>query len=151
MCGTSLVVQRLGISLPMQGIWVQSLVQEDSTCCRATKPVPHNYWACALQPVLCSKRSHCNEEPVHSNYGEDPAHRNSRKTRHSTERLVSVLFSCSVVSDSLWPHESQHARPPCPSPTPGVHSTHVHRVGDAIQPSHPLLSPSSPAPNPSQH
>ena len=27
----------------------------------------------------------------------------------------------SVVSDSLWPHESQHARPPCPSPTPGVH------------------------------
>ena len=30
-------------------------------------------------------------------------------------------FSHSVVSDSLWPHESQHARPPCPSPTPGVH------------------------------
>jgi len=30
--------------------------------------------------------------------------------------------SCSVVSDSLLPHESQHARPPCPSPTPGVHS-----------------------------
>ena len=33
-----------------------------------------------------------------------------------------VQFSRSVVSDSLWPHESQHARPPCPSPTPGVHS-----------------------------
>ena len=31
-------------------------------------------------------------------------------------------FSRSVVSDSLWPHESQHARPPCPSPTPGVHT-----------------------------
>ena len=30
-------------------------------------------------------------------------------------------FSCSVVSDSWRPHESQHARPPCPSPTPGVH------------------------------
>ena len=30
-------------------------------------------------------------------------------------------FSCSVVSDSLQPHESQHARPPCPSPTPRVH------------------------------
>ena len=30
-------------------------------------------------------------------------------------------FSCSVVSDSLRPHEPQHARPPCPSPTPGVH------------------------------
>ena len=35
---------------------------------------------------------------------------------------VSVQFSRSVVSDSLQPHESQHARPPCPSPTPGVHS-----------------------------
>ena len=33
----------------------------------------------------------------------------------------SVQFSCSVVSNSLWPHESQHARPPCPSPTPRVH------------------------------
>ena len=34
----------------------------------------------------------------------------------------SVQFSCSVVSDSLRPHESQHTRPPCPSPTPGVYS-----------------------------
>ena len=33
----------------------------------------------------------------------------------------SVQFSRSVVSDSLWPHELQHARPPCPSPTPGVY------------------------------
>ena len=33
----------------------------------------------------------------------------------------SVQFSCSVVSDSLQPHESQHARLPCPSPTPGVY------------------------------
>ena len=34
----------------------------------------------------------------------------------------SLQFSCSVVSDSLWPHGLQHARPPCPSPTPGVYS-----------------------------
>ena len=34
----------------------------------------------------------------------------------------SIQFSRSVVSASLRPHESQHARPPCPSPTPGVHS-----------------------------
>ena len=33
----------------------------------------------------------------------------------------SVQFSLSVVSDSLWPHESQHAWPPCPSPAPGVY------------------------------
>ena len=36
--------------------------------------------------------------------------------------LSSVQFSRSVLSDSLRPHELQHARPPCPSPTPGVHS-----------------------------
>ena len=36
--------------------------------------------------------------------------------------IFSVQFSCSVVSNSLQPHESQHARPPCPSPTPRVHS-----------------------------
>ena len=34
---------------------------------------------------------------------------------------ITVQVSHSVVSDSLWPHESQHARPPCPSSTPGVH------------------------------
>ena len=36
--------------------------------------------------------------------------------------ISSVQFSRSVVSDSLWPHESQHIRPPGPSPSPGVHS-----------------------------
>ena len=36
--------------------------------------------------------------------------------------VFSVQFSRSVMSDSLWPSESQHARPPCPSPSPGVHS-----------------------------
>ena len=63
----------------------------------------------------------------------------------------SVQFSRSVVSNSLRPHESQHTRHPCPSPTPEFTQTHVHRVSDAIQPSHPLSSPSPPAPNPSQH
>ena len=41
---------------------------------------------------------------------------------HSYNQFSSVQFSRSVVSDSLQPHESQHARPPCPSPTLGVHS-----------------------------
>ena len=62
----------------------------------------------------------------------------------------SVQFSRSVMSDTLWPHESQHARPPCPSPTPGVHSD--------SRPSSPWCHPAisslvipSPAPNLSQH
>ena len=53
---TSLVVQRLRICLPMQGPWVQSLIQEDATCLRAPKPLHHNYWSlCALEPV-CARR-----------------------------------------------------------------------------------------------
>ena len=40
----------------------------------------------------------------------------------TTPQFSSVQFSRSVVSDSLQPHESQHTRPPCPSPTPRVHS-----------------------------
>ena len=66
------------------------------------------------------------------------------------EWFSSVQFSGSVMSDSLRPHESQHARPPCPTPIPEFTQTHVHRVSDAIQPSHPLSSPSPLAPNPSQ-
>ena len=70
---------------------------------------------------------------------------------YHTLLLHSVQFSRSVVSNSLQPHESQHARPPCPSPNTEFTQTYVHRVSDAIQPSHPLSSPSPPAPNPSQH
>ena len=63
--------------------------------------------------------------------------------------LDSVQFSHSVVSDSLQPHGLQYARLPCLSPTPGV-CTNIHQIGDAIQPSQPLLSPSPPAFNHSQ-
>ena len=59
----------------------------------------------------------------------------------------SVQFSHSVVSDSLQLHGPQHTRPPCSSPCssslPEFTQTHVHWIGDAIQPSHPLSYPSS--------
>ena len=59
-----------------------------------------------------------------------------RKELDTTEWLhfTSVLFSSSVVSDSLWLHGLQHARLPCPSLSPGVCSTYVHWVDDAIHP-----------------
>ena len=86
--GISLVAQWLRICLPMQGTRVWALVWEDPTCHGATKPVRHNYWACALEPashnchnyrapvlqllkptrsepVLHNKRSHCNKKPLH--------------------------------------------------------------------------------------
>ena len=66
-------------------------------------------------------------------------------------KVQSVQFSHSVVSDSLRPHESQHAGLPVHHQLPEFTQTHVHRVSDATQPSQPLSSPSPPAPNPSQH
>ena len=47
---------------------------------------------------------------------------NNKRINYCCLSHCSVRFSRSVLSDSLRPHESQHARPPCPSPTPGVHS-----------------------------
>ena len=81
------MAQWLRIRLPMQGTRVRALVQEDPTCHGTTKPMHHNYWACALEPashnywahvphllkparlepVLRNKRSHRNEKPVHRN------------------------------------------------------------------------------------
>ena len=64
----------------------------------------------------------------------------------------SIQFSHSVVSDSLRPHESQNTpRLPVHHQLSEFTQTHVHWVGDAIQPSHRLLSPFPPALNLSQH
>ena len=49
------------------GTRVWALVQEDSTCRGAAKPMHHNNWACTLELVLCNKRSHRNEKPAHRN------------------------------------------------------------------------------------
>ena len=62
-----------------------------------------------------------------------------------------VVFNCKVISDYLQPHELHQTRLPCPSPILGACSNHVHQVSDAIQPSHHLLPPSSPALSLSQH
>ena len=55
------------------------------------------------------------------------------------------------MPNSLQPHGLQYAKLPYPSPSPELAQTHVHRGGDAIQPSHPLLAPSPPAFNLSQY
>ena len=65
----------------------------------------------------------------------------------SNSRITSVQFSRSVVSDSLQPHGCL----PVHNQLPEFTQTHIHWVSDAIQPSHPLSSPSPPALNLSQH
>ena len=70
---------------------------------------------------------------------------------HCPISLCKLFFSHSVESNSLQSHELQHARLPCPSPSPEFAQTHIHWAGDTIQPSYPLSSPSSPAFNLSQN
>ena len=62
-----------------------------------------------------------------------------------------LLFSCSLRSNSLWPHGLQHARLPVLHHLLEFAQTHVHWVDDTIQPSHSLSPPSPPALNLSQH
>ena len=67
---------------------------------------------------------------------------------HVSVQFSSVAQSCPTLCDPM-----NHSTPDLPvhHQLPEFTQTHVHRVGDAIQPSHPLLSPSPPAPNPSHH
>ena len=65
--------------------------------------------------------------------------------------FISVQFSPSVMSDFCDPMNHSTPGLPVHHQLPEFTQTHVHRLGDAIQPSHPLSSPSPPAPNPSQH
>ena len=66
----------------------------------------------------------------------------------STKQLSSVAQLCPTLCNPM-----NHSTPGLPvhHQLPEFMQTHVHRVGDAIQPSHPLSAPSPPAPNPSQH
>ena len=77
--------------------------------------------------IIRSTRQHVGEHTGEV-YSRQKQSRNTHSQRNGVDvplnrsAVNSVQFSRSVVSDSLRPHESQHARPPCPSPTPRVHS-----------------------------
>ena len=91
----SLVAQQSRICLPVQETQVQSPVQEDPTCCGATKPVHHSYWAHALEPVSCvpqslrpATRSYCSEKHACCNQRGAPACCSQREFVHSNEDPV---------------------------------------------------------------
>ena len=97
---------------------------------------------------LSGKESSCNAGVQSSapRSGRSPGEGNGNPLQYSClgnpmDREASVQFSRSVVSDSLRPHELQHTRSPCPSPTPGVYSNSC----PSSQRCHPLSSPSPPA------
>ena len=133
---------------------VRSLVWEDPTCLRVTQPLCHS-----AEPMLLNKRRLHNEKPQQgaapltttrekASQQQRPARANTKQTNNASGQLSSVTQSCPTLCD-----HTDRSTPGLP-----VHhqllefvQTHVHRVGDAIQPSPPLSSPSPPAPNPSQH
>ena len=65
-----------------------------------------------------------------------------------SDQIRSVAQSCLTLRD---PMDCSIPGLPVHHQLPEITQTHVHRVSDVIQPSHPLSSPSPPAPNPSQH
>ena len=71
--------------------------------------------------------------------------------REEAPNTFCCCYSVAQSCPTLRPHGLHHARFPCLSPSPRAYSNSCHGVGDAIQPSHSLLSPSSPALNLSQH
>ena len=71
-----------------------------------------------------------------------------RMVKQSSSQFSSVAQSCPTLCD---PMNRSTPGLPVHHHLPEFTQIHVHRVGDAIQPSHPLSSPSPPAPNPSQH
>ena len=124
--GTSLVAWWLRICLPMQGPRVQALVREYPTCLRATKPVYHKYWACALEPVshnywarmlqllksarlelvLRNKRNHSNKKTAHLNK-EWPPLTATRESLHAARPNTAKNQSINKI---LKKHKKQQQR-----------------------------------------
>ena len=127
------MAQWLTSCLPTQWMPVRSLVGElrPHMPCAATEQA-HTIWnrctttkiPCATNKVLCSQKI--------------------KKKEHEVRQFSSVAQSCLTMNRSTPGLPVRHQ-------LPEFTQTHIYRASDAIQPSHPLLSPSPPAPNPSQH
>ena len=98
--------------------------------------------SCAMKGQLCQKRLSSN---IHSS---NIAQFLNAFCKYGTVQFSSVAQSCPTLCDPM-----NYSTPGLPvhHQLPKFTQTQVHRVSDAIQPSHPLSSPSPPAPNPSQH
>ena len=113
---TSLVAQWIRIYPPMQGTWVQSLVQEDSTCHRATKPVHHNYWVHALErtrisntrPTCSSHWSPCAKAADNKKRWQEYTEELYKKDLHDSDNHDGVIAHTHLEPDILecevkWP------------------------------------------------
>ena len=111
-------------------------------------------WTFTTRPGECTVPLQSGLEVLESQHQECPLTNDGVKLVDKYSSFLSfssAQFSRSVVSDSLQPMNCSTPGLPVHHQLPEFTKTHVHRVSDAIQPSHPLSSPSPPAPNPSQH
>ena len=123
---------------PMQGTQFRPLAQKDSACLGPLSPFATREATAVRRPGTTPRES-------------GPAHRNQRKPQVATKASVqfsSVTQSCPTLCD---PMDCSTPGLPVHHQLPEFTQTHVHRVSDAIQPSHPLSSPSPSAFNLSQH
>ena len=123
---------------------------------KGTKNSPHHVasllWPLFSSPLL--EVYNYNHQSPRSSVGKQTRVHNSCQWKCGymfSSLLLSLLFSHSVVSNSLWPHGPHHTRLPILRHLSEFAQTHVHWVNDSIQLSHPLPSPSPPAFNLSQH
>ena len=91
------MVKWLRICLPLQGTWVQSLVQEDSSCCGAPKLMCHNHRACALQQ----------EKPPQEAHAPQLEKARSQQRRPSTAKNNSINKQTKELSRDYWQSSSQ--------------------------------------------
>ena len=118
------------------------------------KPIPHLQHASVLillTPPTFYKCAHTHTH-THTRKQKRTSEKNTQK-RHRYPSLDTIQFSSVAQSCPTLCTPMKCSTPGLPvhHHLPEFTQTHVHRIGDAIQPSHPLSSPSPPAPNPSQH
>ena len=127
----------------------------------------HQHWPFLHQPIASDDGGRTQGQEVPSGTSDSSVHSSTVSSSQLTVEVALKFFPGTLKPDfafssvqfspvtqsclTLRPHESQHARPPCSSPTPGVHSNSHPSSRWCHATSHLLSSPSPPAPNPSQH
>ena len=126
----------------MQKIWVWSLGQED--------PLEKEM---AAHSSILAWEIPWTEEPgkLQSMWSHKVGHNLATKEQLKQKLMIQCLRSVAKLCLTLWPYGLQHARLPVHHQLLEIAQTHVYWIGDAIKPSHLLLSPSLPSFDPSQH